>query len=856
MPHTTTTTSKWMTRFSTSIILCLTILGYLQASIAADVAYKILPDSINLLSPIARQHVLLQSIDNKEMSTQIEEGIIWEIENPKIATLKNGVVKPVTDGKTTLAAYMKQGDEKLKLGQVDVSVMGMQKKPEWKFRKHILPILSKQNCNSGGCHGALAGKGGFRLSLQGYNPEDDFFNISKQDRGRRIDFVNPAKSLFLLKPTGAIPHKGGVKLKPDSEMYQTLADWISTGANPPSAEDPAVSKIDILPKEVLLNKGDVQHHIVTAHYSDGSKADVTHLVRWSSTNEAVAQVDEDGKTTIVGPGVGAIVAWYDSKLSIGNLTVAYAPSNKVVDADKKTGKLPPAAKPVNFIDENVDRLLTRLNLDASPNCKDSEFVRRVYIDTLGRLPTATEAKTFLVSIEANKRELLIDELLASGEFADYWTYKWSDMLMLNGTILRPLALKAYYDFIHKHVEKNTPWDQFVREIVTATGESTVNGATNFYAVNQTPEEMTENACKAFMGLSIGCAKCHNHPLEKWTNDQYYAVANMFSRVKAKGWGGDGRNGDGARTLYVATDGELVQPRTGKPQQPCPLDGEPLSFDNENDRRIYFAKWLTSPENPYFTRVITNRIWANYMGVGLVENIDDLRVSNPATNERLLSEMSEYLKTEKYDLKKLMKLIMLSNAYQRSSKVIGNNRSDTRFYSHYYPRRMMAEVLHDAIVQVTAVPTKFDKVELPGKGSQKTDFYPLGTKAIQLYDAAIENYFLDAFGRNKRMIVCECERTEEPSIVQVLHIANGNTINQKLKSKTSAVAKYIKLRELGNSDEGLLDDIYLSCLARYPTAREKAQLVSILPPPGDKEERIVIEDILWGIMSSREFLFNH
>ena len=303
---------------------------------------------------------------------------------------------------------------------------------------------------------------------------------------------------------------------------------------------------------------------------------------------------------------------------------------------------------------------------------------------MGRLPTTEEARDFLAKDAPDKRAALIDELLARPEFADYWTYKWSDVLMLTSTRLRPDSVKSYYNWLRGHVAANTPWDRLVREILVATGESQEDGATNFYGLSQSPEEMTENASQAFLGLSIGCAKCHNHPLEKWTNDQYYAMANLFARVKAKGWGGDAGAGDGKRTLYVAQSGDLIQPRTGKPQPPTPLDGQPLAIDDPADRRTSLAAWLTAPDNPYFARAITNRVWANFFGVGLVEKVDDVRVSNPSSNEGLLKAAADDLVRNKFDLKTLMKSILRSNAYQRSSRPLPGNRLEHRFYSRYYP----------------------------------------------------------------------------------------------------------------------------------------------------------------------------
>jgi hypothetical protein len=334
------------------------------------------------------------------------------------------------------------------------------------------------------------------------------------------------------------------------------------------------------------------------------------------------------------------------------------------------------------------------------------------------------------------------------------------------------------------------------------------------------------------------------------------MANLFARVKVKGWGGEPRQGDGVRTLYVATSGELVQPRTGRPRPPMPLDGEPIPFDDPTDRRVHFARWLVSPENPYFARAITNRVWANFFGVGLVENLDDMRTSNPASNEELLTAATRHVIDHKFDLKPLMKAILQSNAFQRSSTALPGNLQEQRYYSRYYPRRMMAEVLHDAIVQVTEVPTKFEWVAFPGADRQKTDLYPEGTRALQLFDSAVENYFLQAFGRNPRQIVCECERSDQPSMVQVLHLSNGKTLNDKLKAQGNRVDKLLELRRHGMSDSALLDEIYLVCLSRYPASEERAGLLGLLPAVGASDEREVVEDVFWGLMSSSEFMFNH
>ncbi|MES2789409.1 MAG: DUF1549 domain-containing protein [Planctomycetota bacterium] len=713
------------------------------------------------------------------------------------------------------------------------------------FRNHVLPVLSKSGCNSGACHGALAGKGGFKLSLRGYDPVSDYHAITKQARGRRVELADPGSSLLLTKPSGAVPHKGGLRFEVDSLDYKTIANWISGGAPAPNDQDPRVERLEITPDTTVLDLGKSQQMQVRAVYSNGQTEDVTHWTKYTSANETVANIDEAGKISVIGHGEGAITGWFSSRIVVARVTSPY-PNTVAADVFTK-------AERRNFIDDLVLAQLEKLRLPPSPLASDAEFLRRVYLDTIGTLPKPDEVRAFLADTATDKRDKVIESLLARPEFVDYWTYKWSDLLLINGQKLRPKPVKAYYDWIHKQVADNVPWDEFARQIVTAQGSSLENGATNFFALHQDPEEMAENTSQAFLGLSIGCAKCHNHPLEKWTNNQYYGFANLFARVRAKGWGGDFRSGDGARTLYVATKGDLIQPLTGKPQPPTPLDGQSLAFDATADRRIALASWLTAPENPYFSRAITNRVWANFFNVGIVEAIDDLRVSNPASNEALLAATAKYLVDHKYDLKSLMRVILQSQTYQRTSHPLAENKDEKRFYSHYYPKRMMAEVLLDAISQVTDVPSEFTEIAFPGSDKAKTDAYPKGTRAIQLHDSAVASYFLQAFGRNTREITCECERSEEPSMVQVLHISNGDTINQKLKAPENRIGKLLAANQ---TNEQVIEEAYLQALSRFPTADEKSRTLAVLAESPESSRREALEDVLWSIFSSREFLFNH
>jgi hypothetical protein len=820
--------------FSLVLVVCL------ATSLTADDEIVLLPPKIRLHGPEARQPLLVQSKSAGELGRQVTSDVTWTSSDPQVAIIEGGVVRPVGNGEVTLTARV--GDRSTSAA---VTVAAMGTPHTWRFRDHVQSILAKMGCNGGACHGALAGKGGFKLSLRGYDTLTDYHTITRQARGRRIELADPGRSLVLAKPSGAIPHKGGVRFEVDSLEYRVLAEWISAGAAAPSEDDAALLRLEVVPNSVLLQPGDDQQILVQAHYADGRIEDVTRWAKFTSANEVVASVDEEGKVTVTGHGEGAVTAWFASQVVIARITSPY--DNEVA------AEVFASAERRNFIDEMVLKQLERLRLQPSPAVADAAYLRRVYLDTIGRLPTAGETRSFLADSSPKKRDKLIDSLLNRPEFVDYWTYKWSDVLLVTGEKLRPQAVKSYYAWIRGHVEANTPWDQFVSEIVTSQGSSFDNGATNFYALHQDPETMSENVAQAFLGLSIGCAKCHNHPLEKWTNTQYYAMANLFSRVRAKGWGGDPRNGDGLRTLVVVDEGELIQPLTGKPQQPTPLDGEPLEFNATGDRRKHLSDWLTAPDNLYFARSITNRVWANFFGVGLVEPVDDMRVSNPSSNDELLAAAAQHLVEHRFDLKELMRTILQSTTYQRSSLPLPGNRDEKRFYARYYPRRLMAEVLLDAVSQVTDVPTPFTEVAYPGADRQKTEFYPLGTRAIQLYDAAVDSYFLKTFGRNERLITCECERSDEPSMVQVLHISNGTTINEKLTAENNLVERLLT-SELPSYE--VIEQIYLTALSRYPTDGEMLQLLQLLNAARVEDRRIVIEDLCWSVMSSREFLFNH
>ncbi|HTK76278.1 MAG TPA: DUF1549 and DUF1553 domain-containing protein, partial [Gemmataceae bacterium] len=507
-----------------------------------------------------------------------------------------------------------------------------------------------------------------------------------------------------------------------------------------------------------------------------------------------------------------------------------------------------AAPRQNFIDELVLKKLAALRIPPSPACDEREFIRRAFLDCVGALPSVDDVTAFSADRSADKRAKLIDRLLERTEFVDYWTYKWSELLLVSSRKMQPPNMWAYYRFVRQAVAENRPWDRFARDVLTAHGSTLENGAANYFLLHPDVSELTETTSLTFMGLSIACAKCHNHPLEKWTQDQYWAFANLFSRAGIK-------NGDRTNEQFVQTQpvGEAPHLRKGVAMPPAPLDGKPLPLESPTDRRGYFADWLTAPENPYFAKALVNRVWRNFLGRGLVEAEDDLRQTNPPTNPELLDALAKDFVAHKYDVKHAIRTIMLSATYQRSSTPVPGNESDDRFYSHYLIRRLPAEVILDAYSQVTGVPTPFDQIRAGGSGAPQapTNNYPLGTRAQQLPDTQLISRFLDAFGRAQRAQTCSCERTQDASVPQALHLNNGQTLNDKLRSKDSLVAKWLAANA---TDKTVVGDLFLRALAREPSADEMKKLLAVLADAaGDRREGL--EDLAWGVLTGREFLFN-
>jgi uncharacterized protein DUF1549/uncharacterized protein DUF1553 len=713
--------------------------------------------------------------------------------------------------------------------------------PAPSFRNHVLPVMTKAGCNSGSCHGAAAGKNGFKLTLRGYDPELDYLTLTRQAGARRTNAQEPARSLILLKPTMTLPHLGGKRFEVGSPEYLVLANWIAAGMPGPRDDDARIERLEVIPSEATLDVGQEMPLSVRAHFSDGHLEDVTRSVKYSSADESVARVGDDGRVAMLGHGETAINAWYLSKVASGRLRAPF-PVKIEPEAYEKASRH-------NLIDGLVLDKLRQLHIRPAGDCTDREFIRRATLDAAGILPTPEEVEAFVADASPDKRAALVDRILARPEFVDYWAYKWSDLLLVSSRPLGPRgagriprkSAESFYRWIRASVAENKPWDRFARELTVATGASLVNGAVNYFLIHKSPIDLTENYTQAFLGFTVTCARCHNHPLEKWTQKDYFGYANLFARVAYKTDGAD-------QVVYTSPDGDLAlgqgssSPRIGPPMPPRPLDGTAIALDSPIDRRAYLADWLTSKDNRLFARTIVNRVWANFLGRGLVSPVDDLRATNPASNEDLFAAVSADFVAHGFDVQRLIRLLMASATYQRSAATDDTNVADAKYYSHYMPRRLPAEVLLDAVTQVTGVPEKF-----PG--------YAMGTRALQLPDTRPGSYFLDVFGRPPRRSTSASERQQDATLSQALHAINGDTVNRKLMAPEGTLAK---LLASGRSDGEALRALYVSALGRPPTpVEEKSLLAAVAVAEGGQNgRREAYQDVAWALLTSKEFLFNH
>ena len=820
------------------MIATLLLASTISASSAGSLA--LLPSETTLQGRNASQQLILTRWTPQRGSEgDLTPEAAFTSSSPGVARVDaQGVVRAVADGETRITARLPNGRQ----ATTRVRVESARQPPSRDFRNQVRSVMTKTGCNSGSCHGAGAGQNFFKLSLRGYSPEADYRALTREGGGRRISRQEPSRSLLLLKPTLAVSHGGGRRLETDSLDYRILADWIAGGARGPSPDDPRIARLEVFPSQATLRPGDQHRLAVRAFFSDGRTEDVTRWGKYASSDASVAKVGEDGRVEISGHGEATLSVWYLDRIASARVAVPFP--------DLIREEVFREAVRHNFIDDLVLEKLHRMRIPPSELCTDSEFLRRAYLDAAGILPSGEEAERFAADPDPRKRSRLVDSLLERSEFVDLWAYKWSDLLLVSSSKLSPAATRTFHGWIRQAVAENKPWDRFVTEIVTASGSNLANGAANYYLLHDEPTILAENMTLTFMGISINCARCHNHPLDKWSQDDYYHLSSFFSRVGRKndvGYGfADNPNSLGETTIFTASRGEVIHPRLDRPLAPRPLESEETIDDLPGrDRRLPLAQWLTSGENRYFVRAVVNRIWHHFMSRGLVHPADDMRETNAPSNPQLLEALGRELVRTGFDLKSLIRSVMTSATYQRSSRPQGNSH-DRKYFSHYLIRRLPAEVLLDVVSQVLGVPEIFAG-------------HPPGVRALQLPDSRVGSYALTLFGRPAREINAYSERVRSSTVPQVLHLLNGEFLSAKLRSPEGNLQRML---DAGLTDREIVRRIFWSSLSRPPTAKEETDILELLRPDGDPPSdadfvrRGRLEDFWAGLMMSKEFLFNH
>lgn len=788
----------------------------------SPVQLDVYPGSISLNSGADFQSFVAVLRRDDGVTVDVTDQVRWNVDDEKLAKIDGVMLRPIADGKTFLTARYRNTTVK-----TEVTVTQATAHPPTSFAKDVMPVLTRSGCNTGSCHGAAQGKDGFRLSLFGFDPQGDYDRITREIGVRRINLALPAESLFLKKAVGAVPHTGGKLFEVDSDYYQTLHSWLQAGANndAPDQQPPAVSSVAIFPPQAVLEgEAATQRMVAVATYADGTTRDLSRLAAFSTNNASVADIDQDGVVVAGQRGEAFLMARFDTH-TVGS-QVLTLPANLKYSA--------PEIQPSNYVDELVDKKLQQLRILPSGPCTDHEFIRRATIDITGLLPTEEEVARFVADPAGDKRDALIDQLLERKEFSEIWAMKFAQLLMIKTTnqVFKKSVL-LYSAWLTDQFARNVPINQMVEDILTSTGGTFTEPQSNFYEIERETLKTSENVAQLFMGIRTQCAQCHNHPFDRWTMDDYYGFAAFFSQVGRK-QAEDYRE----KIIYNRFSGETKHPVTNQNVPPKFLGGAAPETKGK-DRREVLAKWLVSPENPFFATSIANRVWAHYMGMGIVDQVDDFRVSNPASNPELLKVLGDKLVEYNYDFRKLVRDICTSRAYARSSQANESNAHDTRNFAHAVIRRIPAESLLDCICQVT-------------ESSEKFSGLPRGSRAVQIGDGSVSNYFLTTFGRSPRTTVCDCEASTEPSLSQALHLLNGESVHNKIVS-SNIIKKWLNNEKLTSSQ--ILDRIYVRCLARNPDKEEREAAESMLAEK-DANAQEILEDLLWAVLNGREFVFNH
>ena len=777
------------------------------------------PTKIVLDSPEASQQIVV-SVVTENGRRDVTREIKLVVTDDSVAIVQgNSLVRPRSEGRTEISVTL--GQETV---NIPIEVVKQRNPDPVSFRNEIIPILTKAHCNSGGCHGKAEGQNGFKLSIFGFDVESDYAALMKNGKGRRISLTQPVTSLLLLKGTSQMPHGGGRKIEEGSYRYHRLLRWIREGArlDPEDSEAGQIVKIDVEPREQILFGGGTQQLRVTAIDSSGVRRCVTVEAEYESNATAIADVDHQGLIQASDiPGEAAILVRYLGHVTSCRVTLP------------RPGVTFERPAETNFVDTHVWNQLARLGIEAGDAASESEFLRRVYLDTIGTLPTSAEARKYLADASPNKRDKLIDDLLNRSEYVDYWTMKWLDVLRADQLQVTPQGTVAMQRWLRHSFQQNVPFDQMARELLTVQGSTTAEGPGAFYKILSKPDEMSRAVSQLLLGVRIECAQCHHHPSERWSQEDYTALAGFFTGVKLK------KLPNGTEAVVSFGGKDLPHPRTSELVVPRALGAPNADLNGLSDRRVALANWLTQPDNEFFAKAIANRIWAHYLGRGLVEPVDDIRETNPATNEPLMEALSRHMVDVKFDMRAFTKTLLQSRVYQLGSASNDSNRDDQQNFSHAAYKAIPAEALLDAISQTTGIAEKFNG-------------WPEGYRAIQVWDNRMPSYFFQIFGRPVRATVCECERSGEPSISQALHLLNSPEIMAKIQHRNGTA------RRLANSeltDDELIDELYLTTLSRFPNEEERNLMREAFSDSGS--ERIAaVEDVLWALLNTKEFIFNH
>jgi hypothetical protein len=756
----------------------------------------------------------------------------YAVANKAMVTVTSaGRVIPQANGKTEIIA--RYGSHQL---AIPVRAEAVGEDLPINFANHIVPIFTKLGCNGGGCHGKSGGQNGFALSLLGFVPELDYQTLVKEDRGRRLLPASPDNSLLLLKPAGLMAHGGGKRLEVTSDEYKLIRRWIGAGMPYGKADDPVVTKITVYPEHRLIPRHGRQQFAVQAHYSDGSVVDVTQRAQYESNDQDIAVVDGTGLVrTLDLSGEAAVMARYQGQVAVFRATVPLGV--KIPDYQ---------FEPKTLVDRFTHKQWQELGIVPSELCSDEQFVRRVYLDITGTLPTPAQVRAFLADRDPLKRDKLIDALLETPDYSYYFANQWADVLRVKrgNQQQRAYGTFAFHGWIRDSIAADKPYDQFVREILGAVGDETKCPPVYWYKDLKTADQFVDDAAQLFLGVRLACAQCHHHPYEKWSQDDYWSLAAFFGRVGRKVTPVPGQVNQGQnqrQTIFVQARGNVVNKRTGKTASPRPLDGEPMEVSAGDDPRQRLVDWMVDKRNPFFARSVANRYWAHFFSRGIVDPLDDMRVTNPPSNPELLDALARDLVEHDFSLKQLIKTICKSRTYQLSALPNAFNKHDKRSYARFYPRRMSAEVLFDAVSQVTGSPASF--AGLP------TDKHA-PRRAIMLPDESFASYFLDVFGRPQRISACECERVTEANLAQSLHLLNSQEVQDKL-ARTGGRAEQMARDPRPDADK--VEELFLWAFARRPTpAQLDLALANIAAHKANK--KVAYENILWALINTKEFIF--